>query len=377
MSRYLVLDVETPNRRNDRICAISAIQIVDWVIADRFFMLVNPETYFEQFCIDLHGITENAVRGSGTFPDVWRVIRDRFEGSTIVAHNAPFDIRVIESCCAAYGLPFKRPRYIDTVQIARAALPQLAHHRLNDVCEAWGIALDHHNAESDCTACAEIFLRCAMDGMNVSGYEKLYKASERGQWTGQRNTASSRTFVPFPPSAAPSTAQPHRELRDTMPLWVKIMLTVAVILGLLRSCASAPTTRRTSEPPNAIASQAEEETKEYLTKVQWSDLKNYKCAVEVDEYSGDVLAAGTYNFYPSATDGLFKKDVPIVWDIYVSKHNYDSLSDLSERSHVATVGGLGNTSAQIKLKKGRYLYVKYNKTVGNPIGILNIEKAED
>lgn|GEM_PF-782956 len=191
--RYLVLDVETPNRRNDRICAISAIQIVDWVIAEKLFFLVNPEAEYEQFNIDLHGITEKTTVNAKTFPEIWQILEGRFNASVIVAHNAPFDIRVIESCCVAYGLDFIRPQYVDTVQLSRVALPELSHHRLNDVCEAWSIPLDHHDAESDCSACAEIFLRCAMNGMDLPSFVRQYKESS-GRWKA-KNANSDQTSV--------------------------------------------------------------------------------------------------------------------------------------------------------------------------------------
>ena len=47
---------------------------------------------------------------------------------------------------------------------ARRSLP-LPSKKLNHVCEHFGIALDHHNAESDAAACAEVYLRLRAMGV--------------------------------------------------------------------------------------------------------------------------------------------------------------------------------------------------------------------
>lgn len=175
--RYLVIDVETPNHNNDRISAIAIIRLVDGTPANVDYYLVNPEVGFDSRNIKLTGITPEAVAGAQIFPEVWEGIKEDFYSSTIVAHNAPFDISVIESCCKAYGIEFRAPSYIDTVQLARKALPELPHHRLNDVCQALNIDLIHHHADSDCLACARIFNSCLDAGIDPQQYERSYKHS--------------------------------------------------------------------------------------------------------------------------------------------------------------------------------------------------------
>jgi len=47
-------------------------------------------------------------------------------------------------------------------------------HNLNVMCNHYGIALDHHQADSDAHACAEILLRYMESGVDVSSYIKKY-----------------------------------------------------------------------------------------------------------------------------------------------------------------------------------------------------------
>lgn len=48
---------------------------------------------------------------------------------------------------------------------------------LNVMCDQYGIALDHHKADSDARACAEILLRYMESGVDVSGYVKEFVLS--------------------------------------------------------------------------------------------------------------------------------------------------------------------------------------------------------
>ena len=48
MHDYVVFDVETPNRANDRMSAIGITIIRNGRIADDYYTLVDPETHFDQ-----------------------------------------------------------------------------------------------------------------------------------------------------------------------------------------------------------------------------------------------------------------------------------------------------------------------------------------
>ena len=50
-------------------------------------------------------------------------------------------------------------------------------HRLNDLCEYYGICLDHHRADSDSHACAEILLRYMQAGAQPERFVRIYNMS--------------------------------------------------------------------------------------------------------------------------------------------------------------------------------------------------------
>ena len=174
MDRYIVFDVETPNRLNHRMSAIGITVIENGQITDGFYSLVNPETDFEPFNIWLTGIDEVAVRGAPTFPELWPAIEPFMSSGILVAHNAAFDMRVLRCCIHEYDIEW-RPSvdYLCTVQIGRRLLPGISH-KLDALCSHYCIDLDHHNAGSDSRACAEILLKYLDGGADLKRYVKPF-----------------------------------------------------------------------------------------------------------------------------------------------------------------------------------------------------------
>ena len=77
MERFVVFDVETPNRKSNRISAIGINVIEDCKITDEFYSLVNPETSFDYFNTMITGIDEDLVQNSPTFPEIWKKIKSK------------------------------------------------------------------------------------------------------------------------------------------------------------------------------------------------------------------------------------------------------------------------------------------------------------
>ena len=168
--RYIAFDVETPNRYNNRMSAIGIDVIEDGVIVDEYYSLVNPEQPFDYFNTRLTGISAETVAGAPTFPELWGEIEPLMSSGLLVAHNAIFDMNVLKKCLRDYQINW-RPyvRYTCTVQLGRRLQPGVSH-KLNDVCDRYGICLNHHQANSDSRACAEILLRYLQSGADVRQY---------------------------------------------------------------------------------------------------------------------------------------------------------------------------------------------------------------
>lgn len=175
MNKYIIFDVETPNRANNRMSAIGITMINDGIVADSFFSLVNPETHFDYFNTQLTGISAETVQCAPNFAVLWEQIEPIMSSGILVAHNAVFDMGVLKKCLHDYDITWKNSaKYICTVQAGRRLLPGMSHS-LNVMCEHYGIMLDHHQADSDSRACAEILLRYIKSGADVNSFIRTYK----------------------------------------------------------------------------------------------------------------------------------------------------------------------------------------------------------
>lgn len=174
-ARFVAFDVETPNRRNDRMSAIGIAVVENGRICEERYLLVDPETFFDPFNVILTGITPEMAESAPIFPRIWEDIRDLMENSVLVAHNAPFDMRVLASCLDHYAI--EAPRYLHyacTVAMGRRCYPELPDHKLDTLCRCRNIKLDHHHAGSDSSACASLLLDYINNGMEPRQFIRTY-----------------------------------------------------------------------------------------------------------------------------------------------------------------------------------------------------------
>ena len=174
MPKYIVFDVETPNRYNNRMRAIGISIVENGKIVKNFFSYVDPEQSFDWFNTKLTGIDARTVAGAPTFPELWKKIEPILSSGVLVAHNASFDMGVLKKCLKDYDIQWKSTvPYCCTVQIGRRVIPEISH-KLNNVCDHYGICLDHHRADSDSTAAAKILLRYMEKGTVITDFVKEY-----------------------------------------------------------------------------------------------------------------------------------------------------------------------------------------------------------
>ena len=157
---YTVVDVETPNNHNDKLCSIACINVENGEIKKEFYSLINPESNFSQINTRIHHISQKDILNSPIFPMVWDQIHSFFDGTCIVAHNANFDISVICKALEFYSIPIPTIKFVDTLSVLQENESSLGIHSfgLADACEYFSIELDqHHNALADAKSCKSLF----------------------------------------------------------------------------------------------------------------------------------------------------------------------------------------------------------------------------
>lgn len=138
-------------------CALGIVRVENGEIAEKRYWLIRPpRLYFHPANIAVHGIKPADVAQKPEFGDLWENIEPYLEGQAVVAHNAPFDFRVLKAVLQTYEIVQPSLDYFCTVQISRRVWKQLPNHRLNTLGSFFGINFHHHNAIDDALVCAHI-----------------------------------------------------------------------------------------------------------------------------------------------------------------------------------------------------------------------------
>lgn len=177
--KFIVFDVETPNYFNDRISSIGITVVENGIIVDELYSLINPETQFDRFNINLTGITPEMAANGPTFWEFWPEIESVMGSGVLIAHNAAFDMGVLSKCLSSYKISWKAyAEYACTCAMGRVCYPQLPNHKLDTLCKHLGISLNHHNAGSDSRACAELLIDYCSHGTLVDRFRRNYDFSK-------------------------------------------------------------------------------------------------------------------------------------------------------------------------------------------------------
>ena len=187
MSKIVAFDIETPNRKNDRICSLGLTVIENGEIIDTVYSLVNPECEFDSFNISIHGISPEDVALAPTFDRVWGEIGYLFRENLVVAHNASFDLCVLKKVLAHYNIGETIVNYICTMKLSKEINTDVHDYKLSTLCDYFGIYLDHHNAASDSVACATILCNYIKMGIDPRQHTNSYNLT-------YENNSSSTAF---------------------------------------------------------------------------------------------------------------------------------------------------------------------------------------
>ncbi|HEX6959539.1 MAG TPA: 3'-5' exonuclease [Ferrovibrio sp.] len=209
----IALDFETASANPGSICAIGLAWIRGQEVTHVAHRLVKPhDMYFNPWNVAIHGLGPRDVEDEPEFPAIWDELLPHLEAvPLLLAHNAPFDIGVLRRALAHYRLPVPSLSFLCTVKIARAAWPDLTDHKLSTVAAHIGIALRHHEADSDAAACAGIAIRATQE----AGVLSLADALPR--WSIQAGRLERDHYEP----CATLSDRAAQRRRQRIPAWLR------------------------------------------------------------------------------------------------------------------------------------------------------------
>ncbi|MFN7001892.1 MAG: exonuclease domain-containing protein [Roseinatronobacter sp.] len=162
---YVVFDTETTGLTpsSDEIVQIAAVRVVNGrrVRREVFDTLVDPQRPIPASSTEVHGITEEMIKGAPTIAEAGKRFHDFARGAVLVAHNAPFDMEFLRRHEQDIGVSFDHP-VLDTVLLSAVVYGQLEQHSLDALTARLGITIPEearHTAIGDTVATADAFLK--------------------------------------------------------------------------------------------------------------------------------------------------------------------------------------------------------------------------
>ena len=157
-AEFIAFDIETTGLHLDtnRMTEIGAVLFSGGEIKAEFDTFVDPHMPIPAEITRLTGITDADVSGAPDEAEAMRQFLDFVGGRPIIAHNADFDTGFMSAACRRAGIPFE-PVYLDTLVLAQYLLPDLKHHKLDQVSNRLSLPdFNHHRACDDAMVVARI-----------------------------------------------------------------------------------------------------------------------------------------------------------------------------------------------------------------------------
>jgi DNA polymerase III subunit epsilon len=184
---FTVFDTETTGLEpsaGDEIIQIGATRIVNGRLRrnETFEQLVDPRRPLLRESVQIHGITEDLLRGQPTIDKVLPFFHGFCEETVLVGHNVAFDMRFLQMKEEATGIQFRHP-VLDTLLLSAVIHPNQESHQLEAIAERLGVhVIGRHTALGDAIVTGEVFLKM-IPLLAEQGIHTLREAREAAERT--------------------------------------------------------------------------------------------------------------------------------------------------------------------------------------------------
>ncbi len=187
-AEFLVIDTETNGLSGDQceLTEVGTVLVGGGELHDRYSSLVSTNLPLRRGIQRFTGITQAMVDAAPAIDAVLPEIAIQLSDRVMVAHNAPFDRRVLRQAFERIGLEWPNPPVICTAQLARQLLPLQRHRGLRTLAEALNIEVqESHRALPDAETCARVlcalFPRLCANAITLKDALSLLKPKRRSR----------------------------------------------------------------------------------------------------------------------------------------------------------------------------------------------------
>jgi len=201
-TEFLVVDTETNGLGGDacELTEVGAVLVGGGELHDRWSSLVRCNRPLGRGIQRFTGITQEMMANAPGLEVVLPPLEELLRGRVLVAHNAPFDRRVLRRAFELIGLDWPNPPVLCTAALARKLLPLQRRRGLGVLADALGIEVQTtHRALADAETCARVlcalFPRLCANAVTIADAVALAKAHRR-RATGRRRRTPALTPPP-------------------------------------------------------------------------------------------------------------------------------------------------------------------------------------
>lgn len=128
---YTVIDTETtglsPTSNSGGqygyLIELGAVKIENGILTDRYHTFIQPPNRIPNNITELTGISNEMVKGAPTYQAALKEMYQWMnKDSTLIFHNAPFDLKFLNYYGKEIGINFENYKIIDTVDLAKKVL---------------------------------------------------------------------------------------------------------------------------------------------------------------------------------------------------------------------------------------------------------------
>ena len=169
---FTAIDVETANADMASICSIGLVQFSTGQITNEWYSLIDPEDYFDEINISIHGIDEEMVDGAPTYSQISDRFHELLRDSIVVTHTH-FDRVATQQASRRWSVTEPSCTWLDSARVARRTWDECAYngYGLANVCSLIGYQFQHHHALEDAKAAGHVILAAMQQtGIDLVGW---------------------------------------------------------------------------------------------------------------------------------------------------------------------------------------------------------------
>lgn len=175
MEKYDFVAVDFENADHDQQACQVGIAAVknNTIVKELSYLIQPPGNRYGKIQTSKHGISAKKTENSPTLDVLWTEIEPYFNDQTLLCHNAPADLTILNKSLTYYFLPM--PSFTQVIDTCDA----IGKIKLDVLADAYGVKLErHHDALEDAKATAEIWIK-HNQGVRVDASSLLKKSESK------------------------------------------------------------------------------------------------------------------------------------------------------------------------------------------------------